>query len=273
MTPLRASLAFAGLAAVLSAGAVAATPPKTTGGPIARAAGGAPAVVVYPALVQTRLVRAQNLLTNAAEFEDMGDQAKAIQALTAVRSNMTKAWAAAKFVIANAPPPVVGGLHIAAATRPKGRARLSGQPVGGSPYADQYATAIAVMSLQHTIAITAIGMMDTATAPLLAALNTSMFAALNARDAAIAYIHSIDPPAAPAGVRVPAHKSDAVVSGWALFMPNVPFDVDDELSQVDGVRALFNLSPSRKRLLDLAELQNTKTSRTINKYWPPLPAG
>jgi hypothetical protein len=117
-------------------------------------------------------------------------------------------------------------------------------------------------------------MMDTATTAQLAALNTTMFAALNARDAAIAYIHSIDvvPPPAPK-VRVRAHRSGGVIaaSGWSTTMSPVLFDVDDELMQVDGTRTLFNLSPSRTHLLDLVELQGTKASRTLNRYWPPAP--
>jgi hypothetical protein len=262
MTPLKASVAFAFIAVVLAAGAIAATPPS--GQPIASAAGGDAGPALYPALVSTRLVRAQSLLASAAEAEDMGDPTKAIAALTAARSNMTKAWAAAKFVIDNAPPPVAsaGSLN-----------RSSGAPVGLSPYADQYGTAAAVLFLQHTVATTAIGMMDNATAPLLAALNTTMFAALNARDTAVAYLHSIEPPPAPAGISIPAHASGApIVAGWGSTMQTTLFDVDDELLQVDGMRALINLSPSRKHLMDLVELQDTKTSRTINRYWPPAPA-
>jgi hypothetical protein len=270
--PIRATLILGGLATVLAAGAVAATPPsKATTPPIAGAAGGAPAVVLYPALVDVRMVRVRSLLAIASESEDMGDPTKAIAALTAVRSNLAKAWAAAKFVVDTAPPPAApAALHVASIHKP---ARKSGAPVGGSPYADQYATAQAVLNLQHTVASTAIGMMDIATAPLLAALNTTMFAALNARDTAVAYLHSIEPPAAPAGVRVPASKAGApIVAGWATTMQAILFDVDDELNQVDGMRALVNLSPSRKHLLDLAELQDSKTSRNINKFWPPAPA-
>jgi hypothetical protein len=60
------------------------------------------------------------------------------------------------------------------------------------------------------------------------------------------------------------------VARWSAAMSNVLVDLDDELLQVDGVRALVNLSPGRKRLLDLIEAQATKLARTINSYWPPL---
>jgi hypothetical protein len=271
--PLRATLIFGGLAAVLAAGAVAATPPaKKSTDPIASAAGGDPVSSLYPAIVNTRLVRVNNLLATATNAEDMGDPTKAIQALTALRPNLTKAWTGAKYVVDTAPPPVVGALHIASVKKP---ARKSGGAIAGaSPYADQFVTAQAVMTLQHTVATTAIAMMDISTPALLASLNTTMFAALNARDAAIAYLHSIEPPPAPAGIRVPASASGTapVAGGWATTMQTILFDVDDELNMVDGVRALVNLSPSRKHLLDLVELQDTKTTRTINKFWPPAPA-
>jgi hypothetical protein len=267
MKPIRATLLLAGLAGLLAAGAVAATPAQTAGEPIASAAGGDVVNLQFPALVNTRIARVQNLLASAAESEDMGDQATAVKALTALRSNLTKAWTGAKYVIANAPPPPPpGDYHVARAA--------GGAIAGASPYADQFATAAAVLSLQHTVATSAIAMMDNATTPLLAALNTTMFAALNARDTAIAYIHSLPVPATPAGIRVPARAGGgAIVGGWATTMQPLLFDVDDELQQADGVRALVNLSPSRKRLLDLVELQGTKTSRNINTYWPPLPAG
>jgi hypothetical protein len=209
----------------------------------------------------------------------MAEPDKAIKAMTAARSNMTKAWAAAKYIIANSPPPV------ATDSRVKVGARTSGGAIAGAtPYADQFATTGAVLALQHTVASTAIAMMDNAGAPLLSSLNTTMFAALNARDAAVAYLHSIEPPppvgdaqaskAKPSKAKAKARTSGApVAAGWSSTMQNVGFDVNDELLQVDGVRALVNLSPSRKRLLDLAEIQDTRTSRTINRYWPPVVGG
>jgi hypothetical protein len=99
-----------------------------------------------------------------------------------------------------------------------------------------------------------------------------MFAALNARDAAIEYIHTIPPPPAAAG-GVPARAAGGLIaSGWDTTMQALLFDIDDELTQVDVMRTTVNLSPNRKHLLDLAELQATKSTRNINKYWPPTPA-
>jgi hypothetical protein len=60
--------------------------------------------------------------------------------------------------------------------------------------ADQYQTTGAVLDLQHSVAQTAIGMIDAAHGTLRDSLSRTMFLALDERDAAIAYIHSIDTP-------------------------------------------------------------------------------
>jgi hypothetical protein len=275
--PLRASFAVvAAIAAVLAATAVAATSTKTND-PVAGAAGGGAAVVLMPGVVDTRISRVQTLLKDAGEAVDMGDQAKAVTALAALRSNLTKAWNGAHYIIVNAPPPVAaaGGFrHVAMYKGLKVPARTAGGLIAGaSPYADQFATAAAVLYLQHQVAVAAMGMMDLAATPLLSALNTTMFAALNARDAAIEYIHTIPPPPAAAG-GVPAGAAGAPIAagGWGPTMQPLLFDIDDELTQVDVMRTTVNLSPNRKHLLDLAELQATKSTRNINKYWPPTPA-
>lgn len=260
MPSLRTVLALAvtaGVVVVATASAASTPATPAAAGPIARAAGSDAGPPVYPSIVNVRLLRTQSLLADATSSLDSGDSANAIKDLTAARSNMRKAWTGAKYVIDNAPPPVAGD----------GRARASGAPVGGgSNYADQFATAMGVLSLQHNVAVTAMGMVDNASAELLAGVSKTVFAALNARDASVEYIHSIDKPP-PAGDGR-ARKSDAVV-GWSTFMPNAVPDVDDELQMADAVRATVKLSPGRKRLFDLLELQDTKTEKTINKYWPP----
>jgi hypothetical protein len=137
-----------------------------------------------------------------------------------------------------------------------------------------YATTAAVLALQHTVATTAIGMIDLASEPLLTAVNKTLFGALNDRDAAIAYVHSLPVPPPPVDdLRARTSGAEIGVAGWDTTMQNILFDIDDELFQVEGVRALVKLSPGRSRMLDLVELQNTKAARNINRFWPPLPVG
>src|SRR3954454_5423635 len=153
MKSLRAALLLAlvaGAVAVAPAGA-GATPP-----PIAHAAGGDARPPLYPAIVNVRLVRAQSLLEHATKYMDLGQPDKAVTALNAARSNMTKAWLGAKYVIQTAPPPVAAADSVRKATvKPVRKAKAvrkakrqtirvtkahatGGAVAGASPYADQY---------------------------------------------------------------------------------------------------------------------------------------
>jgi hypothetical protein len=288
MTSLRAVLPLALVTAVVAvAPAVASTQPTAPAGsaPVAHTAGG-DAPLPLPAIVNVRVVRAQNLLQHATKYEDLGQPDKAVTALTAARSNMTKAWTATQYLIANAPPPAepasVRPATAVRKTKTPAKAKRRSIPVvkahssdAAVPvYADIYTTAAAVISLQHAVATTAMGMMDNAAEPLLTAVSKNLFAALNARDGAIAYIHSIAPPPVAADGSVHAHASGAPIGGsWDTIMPNVVPDVDDELQQIAGIRATIKLSPGRARLLNDAELQDRRTETTLNTYWPPVPAG
>jgi len=274
MRPLRLTLLLGVLAAAVAAASAFAAAPTASAPPVAHAAGGDVTVTLLPAIVNTRLVRTQKLLESAAQYQDLGDDANAVKALAAARSNLAKTWSGAKFYIKNAPPPVAAEAGIKVPVKAKTGAHASGGAVAGaSPYADIYATTAAVLALDHTVATTALGLLDTASATVLPALNSTAFGALNSRDAAVAYVHSLPVPAAAAGRKVPAHASGApVVAGWSTTMQPVLFDTDDELMQIDGLRASAAISASRTRLLDLAEAQITKTARNINKFWPPLPA-
>jgi hypothetical protein len=275
MRPLRLTLLLGVLAAAVAAASAFAAAPTTSAPPVAHAAGGDVTVTLLPAIVNTRLVRTQKLLESAAQYQDLHDDANAVKALAAARSNLAKTWSGAKFYIKNAPPPVAGEAGLKVPLKVKAGAHASGGAIAGaSPYADMYATTAAVLTLDHTVATTALGLLDTASATVLPALNSTVFAALNSRDAAVAYVHSLPvPPAGEAGIKVPAHASGTpVVAGWSTTMQPVLFDTDDELMQIDGLRASAAISASRTRLLDLAEAQVTKTARNINRFWPPLPA-
>jgi hypothetical protein len=231
--------------------------------PIASAAGDGGGAPVYPSLVNVRLVQTQQLLEDATSAQDNGDAAGAVKALTAARSELAKAWLGAKYVIDNAPPPVAGDDAVA---RSSGAA-----PAGASPYADQYVTTGAVLSLQHTVAVTAMGMLDTASEPLLTAVSKSLFAALNTRDTAVTYMKKKDPPPVAGDGRVHAGASGApIAAGWSTIGQAVLPDLDDEQQMIDGIRATVKLSPGRAKVLNAAEIQDIKTGKQINKNWPPV---
>jgi hypothetical protein len=273
MSSFRAALGLAAAAGV-AAGAIAiAAPAKDAppaipqaaaqAAPIASAAGGDVGPPVYPSLVNVRLVQTQQLLEDATSAQDNGDAAGAVKALTAARSELAKAWAGTKYVIDHAPPPVAGDDAVA---RSSGAA-----PAGASPYADQYVTTGGVLSLQHTVAVTAMGMLENASEPLLTAVSKSLFAALNARDVAIAYMKKKDPPPVAGDGRVHAGASGApIAAGWSTIGQAVLPDLDDEQQMVEGIRATVKLSPGRTRVLNAVELQDGKSGKTINQYWPPV---
>src|SRR3954447_21546446 len=92
---LAAPAAAVGLLAALPSGALAAPAHHAQ----AHAAGGDATALIYPSIVQTRLVRAQTALDKAAKYADIGMPEKAIASLTAARNNLSKAWTGAKYVI------------------------------------------------------------------------------------------------------------------------------------------------------------------------------
>jgi hypothetical protein len=167
-------------------------------------------------------------------------------------------------VIQHAPPPVAGDDLIARAS--------GGAPAAGT-LADQFQTSGAVLDLQHGVAQASIGMIDTAKGTLRDSLSRTLFLALDQRDTAIAYIHSIDVPPPP-GDDLVAHMSGGAVGGsWASIMPTVGSAAGDEIDQIDGAMDLSStLGTGVRGVLRDAELQVLKTQKTIDQYWPPLPA-
>jgi hypothetical protein len=162
----RLAVAAGLLAAALPAPALAAK-----GHVHAHAAGGEETVLVYPSLVNARLVRAQAALERAAKHSDEAQPAKAIVDLTAARENLSKAWSGAKYVIQHAPPPPpaeeASAIHRGAFMR-SGRLRIYNpaphkkglrvvhKAVAATP-ATIYDTAFAVLSLEHYAATTTVG--------------------------------------------------------------------------------------------------------------------
>ena len=272
MHPLRRALPLA-LAVGLIAAAPAAAAPHGAHAPVAHAAGDDPGPPVYPGLVNTRLVRTQKALDRAVENADDGNIDKAVSALYTTRLQLKLAWRAAKHKIEHSPatPPVIddkGRIPLRIAGKASRRKRAAAAAV-----ADQYTTAGGVLDLQHTVAQTAIGMIDQAHGKLRDGLSRTIFTALDQRDLAVAYIHSIDTTPPPPPDKALARTSGAPVGGtWATVMPPIADEVGDEIDQIEGVTSLSStLGAGIKRVLQDAELQDVKTQRTISGYWPALP--
>jgi hypothetical protein len=245
-------------AAVVALGVVGVTSAAGATAPPAHIAGGDAGPPLYPSIVNVRLVRTEAALQRAVEFVDTAQADKAVAQLSVARTQLRKAWTGAKYVIDTAPPPV-------AADGAVGRSSGGAIP-GASPYADQYATGLAVISLQHDVAATALGLIEGANTALLASLSTTIFTALNGRDTAIAYFHSKDTPAGPARA-----NGTPVVAGWGSVMPQAIPLLGDELQQINGMQK-GTVSLGVGRVLRAAELQDLKTQQTLNRFWPPAPA-
>jgi hypothetical protein len=227
--------------------------------------GGGGAPLVYPSIVNVRLVRAEAALARAATWIDQGQGTNAMPELTIARSNMTKAWSAAKYVIKTTPPPVATDGSFAHAS--------GGAPAGPS-FASPEDTAMAVFGLQVDVVTTSVGLLDSSSPKVRTALFGAIQAALDARDSAITYIHSIPPPpvAGAGGVHAEA-SGGAVASGWGTTMPNLLPLLDDEIQVIKGTRKLNPTLPTTtQNVLINSRVRDTTTEATINRYWPPLPA-
>jgi hypothetical protein len=237
---------------------------SATAAPPAHIAGDGGGVLTYPSLVNVRLVQAQKALDRALSYHGDGQPDKAATALRNARTATTKAWAGAKYYIEHPPaaPPVVDDLGFAA--------DVDIVPPAGATLAGPEDTAFAVLSLQHAVASTALGMIDTASGALLTSVSTTIFAELNARDAAIQYIHAIPVPPAPPEDVVAEASGAPVGSSWATIMPGLVPQLDDELLMID---AMPPLTAGKKRVLNAAELQDTRTEKNVNAFWPALPVG
>lgn len=269
------AVATIGLAVALSPAAVA----QATSVKAHAADDGDATALIYPSLMNTRLLRAQSSLDRAARYADLAEPAKAVVALTAARSNLSKAWSGAKYVIATAPPPAppvtdAASFHLRAFLR-SGRLRIFNPdrhglarkadaipPIGAAP-ATIYDTALAVLSLQHYTVNTTVGLIDDSSGPTLSAVRSTLARSLNDRDAAISYIHSVDPGPPP---------PDSEDPSWSAVMPTAAPQLDDEIQQVEGTLAETGLTGAQTSILEGARSRTIKTQAKITQFWPPLPA-
>jgi hypothetical protein len=288
---MRSSKIIAPLAVLV--GLLAATPTAAPAAPAGHAKrGGDVVVLTYPSIMQTRLVRAQTAIRRAAAFFDDGDPGRATTALAAARTNLTKAWNGAVYVIETTPPPPPpeDKLHLGAFRR-SGSLRIDrrhrrhhhrhhhhhqrprrGDPQTGPVFATIYDTAFAVLSLQHYASTTAVGLVDEASGPLLDGVRATVTQALDERDAAIAYIASLPQPPPPEPKSPAAAKrGDPVVGSWATVMPNVVPYIDDEIQQFEGTIAAGGLPADVAEFLASGETQVSATKDTVNELWPPIP--
>jgi len=286
MLPRKALLPVAIAAGLVAASPAAASPPAEE--PAAHAAGGGGGTPpTIPAIVRTRVRRTENALDRLTENVDDGDADKAAKNAKVIRRQMAAAWRGTKYYIKNAPPPPVAD---DARVRvkdlaPRVRARITGGGGGAPVIADPPTTTLAAFQLQDDVISTIVELTDGARVPLLDAMSTTLFFALDRRDAAIEDVHTLAPAPACASGGAPACGSaaashvraqasgGAVATTFATIMPQVGMMIDDEIQQIDGLQSdATDLRPGAKKILRGAEAQALLTQRKINTYWPPVPA-
>jgi hypothetical protein len=281
MLPRKALLPVA-IAAGLVAASPAAAAPRAAD-PVAHASGGGGAPAPLPAIVRTRVVRTENALDRLSESVDDGDSTQAAKTAKAIRRQLSAAWRGTKYYIKNAPPPPPvaddARVHVKELA-PRVRARITGGAPAAGTIADPPTTTIAVFQLQDNVISTIVELTDGARVPLLNAMSTTLFYALDKRDRAVEDVHTLAPPPPPvaddARFDVRAHTSGGAVGGgtFEAVMPQVVGMIDDELQQIDGLQSdATDLRPGAKKILRAAEVQALLTQRQVNTYWPPLPAG
>jgi hypothetical protein len=249
-----------GAALVVAAPAVGTSVSSSQGAnPPAQIAGGDVAPPL-PSLVNTRLVRAQSALASATADFDQNQPAQAVVPVGAAVSNVTKAWGAEKYIIKTTPPPPAD-----AGIQPDG----TGGAVGA--YAGPEDTGFAVLSAQHDVVVTSVGMVETTNAALQKSLLSSISSAQAATEAAIRYIHKIAPPP-PVGDGVQPDGTGAG-STWDTVMPNLVPILDDEIQEIKGRKALNKFPAAVQTALTNAQAKATTAKNLVNQWWPPVPAG
>jgi hypothetical protein len=126
-----------------------------------------------------------------------------------------------------------------------------------------------VLSYQHDVYNATLGLLDDSKGTLRDALSTTMFAAADRRDAAIAYIKTLAPPVDPEAKVVANAADDPVVGDFTVLMPGIVVDLDDELEQGNELLAGGSLTPGEKRIVRLGNAQVLQTENTVNTAWPP----
>jgi hypothetical protein len=246
-----------GAALVVVAPAVGTSVSSSQGAnPPAQIAGGDVAPPL-PSLVNTRLVRAQSALASATADFDQNQPAQAVVPVGAAVSNVTKAWGAEKYSIKTTPPPPAGD-----GVLPDG--------TGGAvtAYAGPEDTGFAVLSAQHDVVVTSVGMVETTNAALQKSLLSSITSVQAARLTAIKYIHSIAPPPADDGVQA----DDEGAPTWDTVMPNLVPILDDEIQEITGRKALNKFPAAVQTALTNAQARAITAKNLINQWWPPVPA-
>ena len=259
-------------------------------GPTAHAAGSGPPPV-DPAIVGVPIQRTSVALANAADAIDAGNGAQAVGPLTASRRYLLRSYAGAKYLIANAPPPVAEAgsvrahtfLRLARATvrashrRAAGKggwihAHSSGAEATGPAFADAPTAVFDVLTSQYNAATAAVDMSPDTTGTLLSKVKTTLDTAIVLRNRLVKVVAAAAPPAPAEAGSVHAHASQAVPGEFDAVMPGLTVLLDDELQQMTAASQDANTPADVKTMLTSAIAADKQVEALVNQIWPPAPA-
>jgi hypothetical protein len=242
-----------------------------------------------PAIVGVPIQRTAAALSSAADAVDAGNGAQAAGPLTASRRYLLRSYSGAKYLIANAPPPVaeagsanprkfrsLARSFIRAARNGDQRgwikAHTSGAEVVGPAFADAPTAVFDVFTSQYSAATAATGMAPDAKGELLAKVKTTLNTAIVLRNRLVKVIHTAAPPAPAEAGSAQAHASQAVAGEFDVVMPGVTVLIDDELQQLQAAAADNSVPSDSKAILTSAIAADKQIETLVNQYWPPAPA-
>jgi hypothetical protein len=269
-----ASLALVGSLA-LGAPAVAAPAPSP---PLAQAAGG-DAPPLTPSIVNVPIIRTESAIDTAALQIDQGNNAIAGRSLAAARRYLTRSYRGARYLIANAPPPVADEASVATArtfrrlarqaVREAKRvhpgegwigARVSGGAVGPI-FADAPTAVFSVLTSQYDSATQTIGMLNDATGVTLTRVSTTLNRALTVRRQLVNFVRTSAPP--------PAEDAPEDAATFDTVMPGLVILLDDEIQQLRAAAADTSLPAAAQTTIARALRTDMAIKRTVNTSWPP----
>jgi hypothetical protein len=248
----------------------------------ALAGGGAPPA--DPPIVGAPIARTAQAIDHAADAVDAGNGAQAVALLQAARRYLIRSYRGARYLIANAPPPVAVGdsagprrfIRLARrAIRARGslQARASGDNAGGPAFADTPTSVFDVFTSQFNAVTSVANIVPDVKGDLLARAQTTINAAIVLRNRLVTVVHDATPPAPPA-TDGRAHVSGApVAAGYGSLMPGLIVLIDAELQQLQAMAQDTTVPQASRDALAKAITADKQIEDKVNQWWPPLPVG
>jgi hypothetical protein len=247
------------------------------------AAGGDP-VPLNPSVVGIPIVRTQIALDNAANAIDEGKGATAAGPLRASRRYLIRSYRGARYLIANAPPPVeearvrpgkfvrLARRFIRASRRDSWasrrwiRAQPSQDDAVGPVFADLPTAVFSVFTSQYSAATSAVGMLPDVKGNLLNRVRTTLNTAIVLRNRLVKTVALAAPPVEEARI-AQADPDDAAT--FDVVMPGLIVLLDDEIQQMRATVQDPSVPAASRDALTNAIAADQQIEQRVNSQWPP----